>query len=131
MNDLKKYYIETIFTNPKKMMTDGIYFSGIEGEGEYKEWYNNQILKIHCYFKNKVIDGDYKEWHDDGDLAIHCWFEGGKREGEFRSWHMGEAPQKWFKNNIKTDFPENVILKDDSILAGNGKYYPDAGVARK
>jgi len=40
------------FTNPKQTMDDGLWFSGHDGEGEYRKWYGNGQLYQYCYYKN-------------------------------------------------------------------------------
>lgn len=36
--------IKNLFTNPIETMKSGLYFSGYEGEGEYKQWFKNGEL---------------------------------------------------------------------------------------
>src|SRR5208337_2729740 len=54
-----------------------IWFSGKEGEGEYKHWYDNGRLWQHSFWKNGELNGEYKEWYDNGQLAAHGFWKKG------------------------------------------------------
>lgn len=100
MNNLKRYYIEKVSTNIKKLKKEGIYFSGIKGEGEYKDWWINGQLSIHYFLKDGKYEGEYKEWMLKGRLREHSFYRDG----------------------VKINMPSNT--KDGYILAGK-KYYKD------
>ena len=56
-------------------------------DGEYKKWWDNGQLEVHCWFKDGYLDGEYKEWWSNGQLAIHCWYNHNIRDGEWKFWH--------------------------------------------
>lgn len=116
-----------IFTNFKKTMTGGLYFSGYVGEGEYKEWHSNNQLFKHCFFKDGSMidkcetwfdngqlyqqfflkkgmkDGEYKEWVDGGTLYKYCFYKDNKKNGEYKVWHENGQPEIhcFYKDNKK------------------------------
>ena len=102
MKNLKKEYIQQVFEDLKHLKFTGIYFSGIEGKGEWKRWRPDGPLYVHDWKKNGLLTGEYKTWSD-GIPDIH----------------------RWFKNGRVTDFPKDVKLKDGYILGGDGRYYKD------
>ena len=72
---------------PLEVKVDGVWLSGIEGEGDYIEcWFNGQIYK-HCFCKNNELHGEYKEWHDNGTLEKHCFCKNNKLHGEYKLWN--------------------------------------------
>jgi len=48
---IMKKQIKNLFINPQETMMDGLWFSGHEREGEYKEWYMNGQLWEHSFYK--------------------------------------------------------------------------------
>jgi antitoxin component YwqK of YwqJK toxin-antitoxin module len=64
----------------------GVWFSGIAGEGEYKEWYGNGTLFEHSNWKDGKLHGEYKMWHKNGVLAEHSFRKDGERHGEYKRW---------------------------------------------
>ena len=102
--ELKTRYISQVFEGYlPSLKVLGIYFSGFQGEGEYKKWYENGQLKEHLWLKNSLSNGERKEWYSDGKILNHYWADG------------GEA----------FSIPKNKKLKDGYILGGDGKYYKD------
>ncbi len=75
---MKRQQIENLFTNPIETMMKGLWFSGVEGEGKYKEWNINGQLTAHCFFKKGMCDGEFKIWHNNGELAVHKLYKEGK-----------------------------------------------------
>jgi len=75
---LKYEGIKDVFTKLRKE-SFGIWFSGIIREGEYKEWYSNGKLGVHCFYKNKKKEGEYKKWWADGELWEHSLYKNGKK----------------------------------------------------
>jgi antitoxin component YwqK of YwqJK toxin-antitoxin module len=65
----------------------GVWLSGIEGEGEYKKWYENGKLDVHCFYNDRKLNGEYKHWNENGQLLNHCFYKQGKKEGEYKSWY--------------------------------------------
>ena len=70
--------IINLFTNPVETMHNGLWFSGVEKEGEYKQWWKNGQLWIHCFYKDGERHGEYKEWYDNGTLAVHRLYKNGE-----------------------------------------------------
>ena len=92
---MKRKQIIKVFTDLKKLKEDGIWFSGIEGEGEYKEWYKNGKLYLHYnYNKEGKRDGDYKQWHNNGQLNIHILYKNDKLEGKYKEWYSNGQLEK-------------------------------------
>lgn len=56
--------------------------------GEYKEWYENGNLSIHCFYKNGQRHGEYKSWYLNGKLEIHFFCKNGERHGELKKLHL-------------------------------------------
>ena len=85
---MKRKQIIKVFADLKKLKVEGIWFSGIEGEGKYKQWHPNGQLWIHSHFKNDKLEGEYKQWHDNGQLFIHCNYNDKyKLEGIYKEWY--------------------------------------------
>ncbi len=78
MRSIAREQIKRLFTNPIETMIYGLYFSGYEGEGEYKLWYENGKLWIRCFFKNDKYEGEFKAWQKNGQLYKHCFFKNGE-----------------------------------------------------
>jgi antitoxin component YwqK of YwqJK toxin-antitoxin module len=55
--------------------------------GEYKWWYENGQLRVHCFFVDDKVHGEYKWWYSDGQLREHCYIVDGKQHGEYKEWH--------------------------------------------
>lgn len=56
----------------------GIFFSGVEGEGEYKQWYSNGNLQMHYFYKKGKAQGRCRLWSYDGKLLIDRLYENGE-----------------------------------------------------
>ena len=76
--NLKRNYIKKAFIDVVGLKMHGIFFSGINGEGEFKMWYPTDNIEVHCFYKNKEIDGVYKRWTNGGDLKKHQLYDNGK-----------------------------------------------------
>jgi antitoxin component YwqK of YwqJK toxin-antitoxin module len=79
----------------------GVWFSGVEGEGEHKRWHENGNLYEYSNWKNGKRHGEYKWWHYNGNLREHSNWRDGKRHGEFKWWNKnGELEEHsiWEKN---------------------------------
>lgn len=69
----------------------GVFICGNKQNGDYKQWYENNQLYIHCFYKNGRLHGEYKEWYSNGRLHRHCFYKDGKLDGECRVWsHDGK-----------------------------------------
>lgn len=44
-------------------------------DGEYKSWWNNGQLAVHCYYKNGKLDGECRHWDDDGMALEHYYYK--------------------------------------------------------
>jgi antitoxin component YwqK of YwqJK toxin-antitoxin module len=87
--------IKKIFSNEPFRINEGYWFSGIENEGEYKEWHENGILYLQRFYKNSKREGEHKLWHYNGQLAVHCFYENGKKNGELKEWGEDGKPTKY------------------------------------
>ena len=74
--------VDKIF-NIQELKTKGIWFSGIEYEGEYKKWFSNGQLWIHCFCEGDKLHGEYKRWYSDGQLWEHSFYKDGKKIKDF------------------------------------------------
>ncbi len=83
----KHRQIMSLFDNPQQAMCDGLWMSGIHGEGLYKEWSENGVLIKHYFWKNGDLNGEYKEWYTNGQLYIHSYFKNGDYNGEYKQWN--------------------------------------------
>ena len=50
--------------------------------GEYKRYYENSSIQIHCYYKDSKLHGIYKHFHNNGQLWCICNMINGKTHGE-------------------------------------------------
>ena len=72
-----KKQIIGVFTNLKELKEDGIWFDGIENKGEFKSWWGNGQLWIHCFYrgvsnnKENRYRGEFKLWLENGELIKH------------------------------------------------------------
>ena len=80
MNDLE------FILNFEKNKTKGIWLSGIEGEGEFLQYYENGKLWIHTFYKNGKEHGEIKWYHENGQLGAHAFY----KNGEYAKNLMGE-----------------------------------------
>ena len=91
---------------PLEDKVKGIWFSGIEGEGEYiKSWDNNQIYK-RCFYRNSDLHGECKLWHNNGQLWEHSCFKNGRYHGECKRWYNDGTLGKHFL------YENGKIIKD-------------------
>ena len=51
-------------------------------QGEYKDYYDNGKLDIHCYYKDNKYHGIYKEYYYNGKLYNICNFINDEIHGE-------------------------------------------------
>jgi len=56
-------------------------------DGEYKCWWRNGQLFIHCFYENGKREGEYKAWYVSGQLSDHCHYKNDKLDGEYKSWY--------------------------------------------
>ena len=131
---MKYEQIKQVFTDLDKLKQDGIWFSGIEGEGEYKEWWKNGQLWTHCFYKQGNKIGEYKRWWRNGQLMTHCFYNGqGSKEGEFKEWgYSRQLLVHCFYRGIKDNY--GVIFyqgKNDKRFKGEYKQYGDDGKLEK
>ena len=74
MRNIAREQIKQLFNNPQKTMGDGLWFSGYDGEGEYKRWWSNGKIFKHCFYKNGNLDGEFKMWNNDGTFFRNLLF---------------------------------------------------------
>ena len=74
---MKREYIERVFTDWDILKQEGIFLSGVDGEGKYKSWWESGELLLYCFFKDSKRDGEYKAWNDRGNLVVHKLFKNG------------------------------------------------------
>lgn len=80
-------------------------------DGEFKEWYDNAQIKIHCFFKDGKKEGEYKQWMDNVHLRIHCYYKDNKLNGEYKELDYNELD---YNNRISRHYLyEDGIVKMD------------------
>ncbi len=101
MNCIVREQIKKLFNDPPRTMTNGLWFSGYEDEGEYKNWYPSGNPWEHSFSKNNRLHGEFKKWYDNGKLQEHGFYKDGKQYGKFKMWNeKGELRvHKLYKNN--------------------------------
>ena len=72
-----------LLSNLTNKKTDGIYVSGDEKNGEYKEWHKNGQLFVHVFYKDGKLNGEYKQWYDNGQLFSHYLYNDGEIVEEY------------------------------------------------
>ena len=74
---MKRDYIKKIF---EKFGNDRfeIYFSGFNGIGECKSWWDNGKLQSHGWYKHRQLEGEVKVWDDEGQINNQYWCKSGK-----------------------------------------------------
>ncbi len=78
MTYIAREQIRDLFTNPQQAKEDGLWFSGIIGDGEFKEWWANGQLYKHCFLKNSELNGESKDWNINGKLVKHALYKDDK-----------------------------------------------------
>ncbi len=78
--------IKDLFTSPLETMSGGLWYSGVRGEGEYKEWYEEGKLCRHSFYKNSKVYGKHITWHENGQMCIECFYKNSKYFGEYKEW---------------------------------------------
>ena len=95
-------------------------------QGEYKRYYDNGKLYIHCYYKDNKHHGIFKEHHQNGKLYNICNFINDEIHGEDKFYKEdGSYNRSYYYNNgkecSKDDlgdcilFPVNNIVKKHSV----------------
>jgi hypothetical protein len=79
--DVKKEQIIDLFEETEAALGNGLWMSGISGEGEFKSWYENGQMSEHSFFKNGVYHGEKRIWDPNGNLTTYGKYENGKLEG--------------------------------------------------
>jgi antitoxin component YwqK of YwqJK toxin-antitoxin module len=80
-------------------------------QGEYKSWWTNGQLCVHCYLVDGNTHGELKWWYSDGQLREHCYYVDGKGVINFL-----EEPELYpSTDEAKTHF---------ALKYGSGKWLP-------
>ncbi len=58
---------------------------------EYKEFYNNKLLKFEVELDDGTLDGDFKLYYPTGILKIKGQFKKGKQSGTWRAYKKGKV----------------------------------------
>jgi antitoxin component YwqK of YwqJK toxin-antitoxin module len=101
--EYRHFVIASIFHNFVKIMSTGIFLSGHEEQGEYKQWDSTGKLLIHMWYnKNGEVDGQRKEW----------------------AWGI-TVRNNWYDNGKIVSKPKGVEFKEGYILDSEGHYHKD------
>ena len=57
-------------------------------DGEYKEWYPNGILNLHCYYKDDELHGKFQNFDEYGEPFQECYYVHGKKQGQAKEFHQ-------------------------------------------
>ena len=102
MNVMRKQ-IKNLFSNYQATMGHGLWFSGYENEGEFKEWWENGNLCVQLFCKGGKQNGECKKWDDNGQLWLHCFYKDGIKDGEYKRWENGKPAEQCFYKDGKRD----------------------------
>ncbi len=93
--------IISLFTNPLRAMHGGLWYSGIYGNGEFKQWYESGKMLEHSFWKNRKKEGEYKRWYNDGQIYEHAFYKNDKLNGEYKVWNRNGnlATSQTFKDD--------------------------------
>ena len=96
-----------IFSDQNYLSTDGIFFSGLNYEGEFKQWYHSdtQVWR-HCFFKNDNYFGEYREYFTDGTITKIKFYPIGDEED------LGIMLTSENIDKIKKRYPQGPWIKD-------------------
>jgi antitoxin component YwqK of YwqJK toxin-antitoxin module len=64
----------------KETKTDSVhYFVDDRGryQGEFKRWYANGQLCVHCFCVDDKFHGEYKAWYEDGTISANEFYVNG------------------------------------------------------
>ena len=77
-------------------------------QGEYKSYYNNGKLSVHCYFKDDKLHGIYKRYHDNGNLKNICNMVNDVIHGEDKYYNEDGSYDRSFYFNHGKDITEFI-----------------------
>ena len=78
--------------------------------GEYKRYWSNGQLDIHCHYNNDQWHGEYKSYWDNGQVWYHGHFNKGQLHGEYKRHH--DNGQLWVHAYDVNDIEVHDFLKD-------------------
>ena len=114
MENVKKQQIKQAFGNWKKLKGKGIWFSGFEHEGEYKEWYSDGGPRWRYYFyKNGKIDGEYKEFNKLTNNEVRNWL---KNRRDINNKSIFDAKEFISISNSKLTGTSEIVKYKDIII---------------
>jgi len=92
-------------------------------QGEYKEWYMNGQLNLHCSFKDGLLDGEYKKLYSNGKLSNHYFYKNGKLYGEYESWYENGPLRihSFYKDNNDITKHVKELVKDITNITDEEK----------
>ena len=106
----KYQQIINIFTDLKRLKYNGIWFDSVEGEGEYKAWWENGQLLNHCFYKNNKKVGEYKVWHSNGQLYKHCFhIDDDTYRGKYKKWDNSGKLKEYKIYNKDGSLKEKIV----------------------
>jgi len=104
--NIMKQQIKNLFKNPQKAMEKGLWFSGYEGEGEYKQWWDNGLLRQHGFYKDGKLNGENKEWDEVSGFWGCFFYKDDQRNGDCKIYN---------RDNIMTVhqlYKDDILIKD-------------------
>ena len=96
-----KEQIRDLFSNTEETLGYGLWFSGYDGEGKYKSWYDNGQVMQQFFYKNGKENGEHKQWYEDGQPWQYCFYKNGYYDGEYKSWFGDNREIHCFYKNGK------------------------------
>jgi len=119
MNVTKQQIID-VFIDLEKLKIKGIWYSGIKWKGEFKQWWRDGPLLLHCFHINRnKYRGKYKTWYKNGQLLLQCYFRGIKNKYSSNGIFYQGEDDKRFKSVYKEWF-DNGKLKEYKIFNNDG-----------
>lgn len=67
-----------LFKYIPKQNQKGIFVTGDRNKGEFKQWWLNKNLQIHCFYENGKLNGEWKCYWDNGKIRDHRLYKNGK-----------------------------------------------------
>ena len=106
----------------KEIKTDwSHYFIDAQGryQGEYKEWYGNGNMWMHCFYVDGKLHGERKYWDPEGNICTHCFDVDGKLHGEHKWWNKDGtlvSHRFYIDDQVYRDLLVNPVDNKDKFL---------------
>jgi len=76
--------------------SNGFFIRGNRDCGEFKEYWDNERLWLHCFYLKGKKQGEYKSYYQNGQLCTHSFFLKDKKHGEGKEyWLNGQLMEHY------------------------------------